>query len=43
MTKAQIVKEWPANGFRLVREFDELPWQHLMFFARDDDAGKATK
>jgi 2-polyprenyl-3-methyl-5-hydroxy-6-metoxy-1,4-benzoquinol methylase len=36
MTKAQIMKEWPANGFKLVREFDELPWQHLMFFARDE-------
>jgi ubiquinone/menaquinone biosynthesis C-methylase UbiE len=38
MTKAQIMKEWPANGFKLVKEFDELPWQHLMFFARDDQA-----
>jgi ubiquinone/menaquinone biosynthesis C-methylase UbiE len=37
MTKAQIMKEWPANGFKLVKEFDELPWQHLMFFARDEN------
>ena len=36
MTKAQIMKEWPINGFRLVKEFDELPWQHMMFFARDE-------
>lgn len=36
MTKAQILKEWPASGFKLVHEFDGLPWQHLMFFARDD-------
>jgi ubiquinone/menaquinone biosynthesis C-methylase UbiE len=36
MTKAQIMKEWPANGFKLVKEFDGLPWQHLMFFARDE-------
>jgi cyclopropane fatty-acyl-phospholipid synthase-like methyltransferase len=36
MTKAQIMKEWPANGFKLVREFDGLPWQHLMFFGRDE-------
>lgn len=36
MSKKQIVKEFPANGFKLVEEFDELPWQHLMFFQRDD-------
>ena len=32
----KIMKEFPANGFKLVEEFDELPWQHLMFFQRDD-------
>jgi ubiquinone/menaquinone biosynthesis C-methylase UbiE len=32
MTKAQILKEWPANGFKLVEQSDKLPWQHLMFF-----------
>ena len=37
MTRAQIMKEWPANGFKLVKEFDGLPWQHLMFFGRDDN------
>jgi ubiquinone/menaquinone biosynthesis C-methylase UbiE len=36
MSKEQIMKEFPANGFKLVGSFDELPWQHLMFFARDD-------
>ena len=36
MSKAQIIKEYEANGLKLVREFNELPWQHLMFFARDD-------
>jgi ubiquinone/menaquinone biosynthesis C-methylase UbiE len=36
MSKAQILKEFPPNGFRLVGEFDKLPWQHLMFFERDD-------
>ena len=34
MTKAQVLKELVPNGFRLVREFDGLPWQHLMFFRR---------
>lgn len=32
MSKAQILKEFGANRFRLVRQFDGLPWQHLMFF-----------
>ncbi|MEM8669923.1 MAG: methyltransferase domain-containing protein [Planctomycetota bacterium] len=36
MSKRQIMKEYEANGFKLVREFNKLPWQHLMFFARDD-------
>jgi ubiquinone/menaquinone biosynthesis C-methylase UbiE len=36
MSKAQIMKEFPPNGFKLVEEFDKLPWQHLMFFQRDD-------
>ncbi len=36
MSKRQIMKEYRANGFKLVREYNKLPWQHLMFFARDD-------
>lgn len=32
MTKAQVKQELEPNGFTLVREFDRLPWQHLMFF-----------
>jgi cyclopropane fatty-acyl-phospholipid synthase-like methyltransferase len=32
MSKKQILKEFPPNGFRLVEQFDKLPWQHLMFF-----------
>lgn len=35
MSKAQIMKEFPPNGFKLVEEFDKLPWQHLMFFQHD--------
>jgi N-sulfoglucosamine sulfohydrolase len=42
MSKQQIMKEFPANGFELVEEFDELPWQHLMFFQRDD-ASRAAR
>jgi ubiquinone/menaquinone biosynthesis C-methylase UbiE len=40
MSKEQIMKEFPPNGFKLVEEFDELPWQHLMFFERDDADAK---
>jgi SAM-dependent methyltransferase len=32
MSKEQILKEFPPNGFKLVEQFDQLPWQHLMFF-----------
>ena len=38
MSKKQILKEYSANGLKLVREFDGLPWQHLMFFGRDEKA-----
>jgi ubiquinone/menaquinone biosynthesis C-methylase UbiE len=36
MSKAQILKEYSANGLKLVKEYDGLPWQHLMFFGRDE-------
>ena len=36
MSKEQIMKELPPNGYKLTRSFDELPWQHMMFFGRDD-------
>ena len=32
ITLQQFKKELEPNGFVLEREFDELPWQHLMFF-----------
>ena len=38
MSKHQILKEYHKNGFKLVREYNDLPWQHLMFFARDDSS-----
>jgi ubiquinone/menaquinone biosynthesis C-methylase UbiE len=37
MSKRQIMREYRANGFRLVKQYDELPWQHLMFFQRIAD------
>lgn len=44
MSKEQVNKELTANGFKLVKEFDELPWQHMMFFGKDtawDEAKQA--
>ena len=35
MSKEQILKELPANGFKLVKDYDKLPWQHMMFFGRE--------
>ena len=40
MSREQIMKEWPKNGFKLVKEFDGLPWQHMLWFGRDDAAGE---
>lgn len=37
MTKAQVRRELEPNGFTLQREFDQLPWQHLMFFGLADE------
>ncbi len=36
MSKKQMLKEYLPNGFRLVEEYDELPWQHVMFFVADE-------
>lgn len=36
MSQPQVMKEITANQFKLVEQFDELPWQHVMFFARTD-------
>ncbi|MBS0207895.1 MAG: class I SAM-dependent methyltransferase [Planctomycetes bacterium] len=36
MSKEQILKEYPANGFKLAEQYDKLPWQHLMWFERDE-------
>ena len=36
MAKAQVRKEVEPIGFRLAEEYDELPWQHVLLFERDD-------
>lgn len=38
MSRAQILRELEANGFALARSYDELPWQHLMFFRSSQGA-----
>jgi ubiquinone/menaquinone biosynthesis C-methylase UbiE len=46
MSKEQVKKELLPNGYKLVEEFDKLPWQHVMFFQRDDgerDEGKRER
>jgi ubiquinone/menaquinone biosynthesis C-methylase UbiE len=35
MSKKQITKEMNANGLKLVRSYDKLPWQHFMAFGKD--------
>jgi ubiquinone/menaquinone biosynthesis C-methylase UbiE len=42
MSKEQILKEIPPNGYKLVEQFDQLPWQHMMFFERNESAASET-
>lgn len=35
MTREQVVRELEPRGFHLAGSHDELPWQHLLFFARE--------
>ncbi len=42
MSKRQIMKEYRANGFKLAKQYDGLPWQHLMFFEKDPTWNPAT-
>ena len=37
MSKEQINKEMQANGWKLSRSFDDLPWQHMMWFAPTEE------
>lgn len=36
MSRGQVIREMTANGFRLTRGYEELPWQHMLFFRADD-------
>ena len=43
MSKRQVHKELTAHGFKLVRELDTLPWQHALFYQRDDGPDRAQE
>ena len=42
MTKAQIRSELQPAGFRVVGEFDRLPWQHLVFLGVQQPGERAA-
>jgi len=41
MSKQQVMLEYEPNGFKLVKEFEKLPWQHMMFFGKANGAQDA--
>lgn len=40
MSKAQVDKELTPNGYQLVRSYDKLPWQHLLFYGKSPAGDK---
>ena len=34
MTEAQLSREMAAVGLHLVRKYEDLPWQHVLFYGR---------
>ncbi|HEX6962448.1 MAG TPA: class I SAM-dependent methyltransferase [Lacipirellula sp.] len=36
MSQPQVLRELTANEFKLVGQYDKLPWQHVLMFARED-------
>jgi ubiquinone/menaquinone biosynthesis C-methylase UbiE len=38
MSQPQVLKELQSNGFKLVAQYDDLPWQHVLTFARNESA-----
>jgi len=38
MSIAQCDREYQANGFTRVAEFNGLPWQHLLFYGRSGNS-----
>lgn len=40
MSKAQVDREMEANGFKRAKEFDKLPWQHMLFYKKTNEKTK---
>lgn len=43
MTQEQMDREMVANGYRLVKSFDGLPWQHMRWYGKAENASAADK
>jgi ubiquinone/menaquinone biosynthesis C-methylase UbiE len=43
MTSEQVLKELEPNGFKMVEDFERLPWQHLFFFKVDANYSPAAR
>ena len=43
MSKSQVAKEMKANKFKLVKEFDKLPWQHMLFYGKANEKDAAAE
>ena len=43
MSQPQVLKELTGNGFKLVGQFDKLPWQHVFFFAESKSSVPAVR
>ena len=43
MSQEQVEKELTANGFKLVKSYDKLPWQHMLFYRRDEATDAADR
>jgi SAM-dependent methyltransferase len=43
MTKAQVRAELEPAGYAIERQFDRLPWQHLLFFKAVGGGGEEAK
>lgn len=42
MSKRQVLKELEPNGYELAEQYDELSWQHVLFFRQAEKKGEAT-
>ncbi len=40
MSKRQVLKELEPNGYELAEQYDELSWQHVLFFRQAEKKGE---